>query len=136
MAELLLICSFIFFFISWGVGSAIWVPIIQVFPSGSEVQHLHYPVWLELDVARFQIAMGDSLRRSMEAELAARRAVQLAPRSIAAHYMLGLALLQQNRATRETAEQLEIAFRKYPDVGPGLAWVRKRLASASPRPGK
>jgi hypothetical protein len=35
VAELLLICSFIFFFISWGVGSAICVAIIQVYPSGS-----------------------------------------------------------------------------------------------------
>src|SRR5258708_5698253 len=29
------ICSFIFLFISWGVGSAIWVPTIHVYPSGS-----------------------------------------------------------------------------------------------------
>ena len=71
------------------------------------------------------------LRRLGEAEQAARRAVQLAPASIAAHYMLGLALLQQNRATEETAEQLKIAARKYPDVLPGLAWVRERLAAHS-----
>jgi tetratricopeptide (TPR) repeat protein len=72
------------------------------------------------------------LQRPAEAEQAARRAVQLAPSSIAAHYMLGLALLRQNRATREAAEQLEIAAGKYPDVLPGLAWVRDRLA-ATPR---
>src|SRR5439155_1128805 len=30
-----LVISFIFFAISWGVGSAMWVAIIHVFPSGS-----------------------------------------------------------------------------------------------------
>jgi tetratricopeptide (TPR) repeat protein len=69
------------------------------------------------------------LKRPVEAEQAARQAVQLAPASIAAHYMLGLALLRQNRATPETALHLEIAVGKYPDVLPGLAWVRERLAS-------
>jgi predicted Zn-dependent protease len=72
------------------------------------------------------------LQHPVEAEQAARRAVQLTPASIAAHYMLGLALLRQNRATPETALHLEIAAGKYPDVLPGLAWVRERLA-ATPR---
>jgi tetratricopeptide (TPR) repeat protein len=72
------------------------------------------------------------LQRPAEAEQAARRALQLAPASIAAHYMLGLALLRQNRATKETAEHLKIAAGKYPDVLPWLAWVRERLA-ATPR---
>ncbi len=70
-----------------------------------------------------------ALRRSVEAEQAGRRAVRLAPASQIAHYVLGLALLQQSRATAETATHLEIAARKYPDAQPGLAWVRGRLAS-------
>jgi tetratricopeptide repeat protein len=69
-----------------------------------------------------------ALRRSAEAEQAARRAVHIAPRSIEAHYMLGLALLQQSRATTETVTHLEIAADKYPDARQGLAWVREQLA--------
>lgn len=70
------------------------------------------------------------LRHPAEAEQAARRAVGLAPRSVTAHYLLGLALLQQSRATAETARELELAAAKYPDAWQGLAWVRERLASA------
>ena len=71
-----------------------------------------------------------TLRRPAEAEQAARRAVALASSSVKAHYLLGLALLQQSRATVETAQHLEIAAGKYPDARLGLEWVRERLAAA------
>jgi len=70
-----------------------------------------------------------TLKRPLEAEQAARRALDLAPGSVEAHYLLAVALLQQNRATEETAKHMEIAIDKYPDLQKGLDWVRDRLAS-------
>jgi tetratricopeptide (TPR) repeat protein len=70
-----------------------------------------------------------TLKRPLEAEQAARRALDLAPGSVEAHYLLAVALLQQNRATEETAKHMEIAIDKYPDLQKGLEWVRERLAS-------
>jgi hypothetical protein len=46
------------------------------------------------------------LNRWAEAEMAARRAVQLDPRSTAAQYMVGLAMLMQDKVTPEVVEHL------------------------------
>jgi Tfp pilus assembly protein PilF len=70
-----------------------------------------------------------SLKRPIEAEQAARRALDLAPNFVHAHYLLAVALLQQNRATEEAVKHLEIAADKYPELQKGLEWVRDRLAS-------
>jgi tetratricopeptide (TPR) repeat protein len=72
-----------------------------------------------------------SLKRPEEAEQAARRAVDLAPGLVTAHYLLAVALLQQNRATPETVKHLEIAIGEYPELLEGLAWARERVASQS-----
>jgi tetratricopeptide (TPR) repeat protein len=70
-----------------------------------------------------------SLKRPDEAEQAARRAVDLAPGFVTAHYLLAVALLQQSRATPETVKHLEIAIGEYPELREGLAWARERIAS-------
>jgi len=70
-----------------------------------------------------------SLKRPEEAEQAARRAVDLAPGFVTAHYLLAVALLQQSRATPETVKHLEIAIGEHPELREGLAWARERIAS-------
>jgi tetratricopeptide (TPR) repeat protein len=55
-----------------------------------------------------------ALDRPVEAESAGRLAVKVAPDSVEAHYMLGLALYAQKQATQETIAHLSIAAEKYP----------------------
>src|SRR5262249_18384744 len=74
-----------------------------------------------------------NLNRPAEAEPAARRAVQLAPASVEAHYMLGVALLGMGKATPETAAHLKIAAEKYSLARAMLAAIQERdPSSASP----
>jgi tetratricopeptide (TPR) repeat protein len=72
------------------------------------------------------------LSRWEEAEQAARRALQLDPGSIAAHYMLGIAMLKQAKITPETAAHLAIAAKEHPKARAFLAEVEADLA-AEPR---
>jgi Flp pilus assembly protein TadD len=69
------------------------------------------------------------LGRWEEAELAARRALQLDPASIEAHYMLGIAMLQQSKITPETAAHLAIAAKEHPRARAFLAEVQADLAA-------
>jgi tetratricopeptide (TPR) repeat protein len=61
------------------------------------------------------------LNRPAEAEQAARRALQFDPGSIAAHYMLGTALLMQDKITPEAVTHLSVAANKYPRARAFLA---------------
>jgi tetratricopeptide (TPR) repeat protein len=54
------------------------------------------------------------LDRPAEAELAARRALQLDPRSVESNYMLGTAMLMQGKRDTEAAASLSVAARHYP----------------------
>jgi Flp pilus assembly protein TadD len=68
------------------------------------------------------------LNRPKEAEPAARRAVQLDPRSIEAHFMLGMSMLMQEKITPEVAAHLAIAAPKYPKARTYLTVVQAALA--------
>jgi Flp pilus assembly protein TadD len=69
------------------------------------------------------------LGRWEEAELAARRALQLDPASIETNYMLGIAMLQQSKITPETAAHLAIAAKEHPRARAFLAEVQADLAA-------
>jgi tetratricopeptide (TPR) repeat protein len=74
------------------------------------------------------------LKRPIEAEDSARRAVQLAPASEPAHLAVALALIYEDQITSETAEHLRVAAAKYPAVRDLLVRVRERLSlSTIPR---
>jgi tetratricopeptide (TPR) repeat protein len=66
-----------------------------------------------------------ALNRPGEAESAARRAVQLSPALVEAHWVLGLALVQGGKPTREAADHLSVAATRYPEVRARLGWVRE-----------
>jgi tetratricopeptide (TPR) repeat protein len=68
------------------------------------------------------------LDRPKEAEQAARRAVQLAPASIEANYMLGMALFMQGQTTQEAAEHLAVAAGKFPRAREVLQLIQHQLA--------
>ena len=72
------------------------------------------------------------LGRWEEAEKAARHALQLDPKSIEAHYMLGIAMMKQGKITPETAAHLGIATKTHPRARGFLAEVQEALA-AEPR---
>jgi tetratricopeptide (TPR) repeat protein len=65
-----------------------------------------------------------ALDRPVEAESAGRRAVKLAPDSVEAHYMLGLALYAQKQETQETVAHLTIAVEKYSHARELLARIQ------------
>jgi tetratricopeptide (TPR) repeat protein len=73
------------------------------------------------------------LSRWEEAEQAARRALQLDPKSIDADYMLGIAMVKQERITPETAAHLAIAATKYARARAYLAEVQAALAAEPKR---
>jgi tetratricopeptide (TPR) repeat protein len=68
------------------------------------------------------------LSRWEEAEQSARRALQLDPGSIDAHYMLGIAMMKQAKITPETAEHLAIAAKTHPRASAFLAEIQAELA--------
>jgi len=68
------------------------------------------------------------LGRWVEAEQAARRALQLDPGSIDANYMLGIAMMKQGKITPETAAHLAIATKKHPRARGYLAEFQAQLA--------
>jgi tetratricopeptide (TPR) repeat protein len=70
------------------------------------------------------------LDRPKEAEQAARRAVQLAPASIEANYMLGIALYMQGETPREAAEHLAVAAGKFPRAREVLQLIQQQPAPA------
>jgi len=70
-----------------------------------------------------------ALNRPEEAEPSARRAVQLDPSSIAAHYLLGVAMAMQEKITPETAAHLAATVGRYPRASAYLADVQAALAA-------
>ena len=72
------------------------------------------------------------LNRWREAETAARRAVQIDSRSTAAHYMLGLAMLMQDKVTPEVAEHLASASKAYSKAKVLLIEVQEELRRNGP----
>jgi tetratricopeptide (TPR) repeat protein len=71
-----------------------------------------------------------TLNRPAEAEQVARRALQLSPGLIQAHYLVGAALVVQEKITPEAAEHLRIAAPQLPQAQPFLADVQARLAES------
>jgi tetratricopeptide (TPR) repeat protein len=76
-----------------------------------------------------------ALERPDEAEVAARRALQLAPLSARNHYLLGVALLNQQHMTSETAEHLSKAAGKYPEAKAAYDRLREHLSAPTEIPG-
>jgi len=74
-----------------------------------------------------------TLNRADEAEPVARRALQLDPSSTAAHYMLGVALVMQEKLTPEAAVHLKAAAHKYPRAAAYLAELEADLANKPAR---
>lgn len=71
-----------------------------------------------------------TLNRSAESEQEARRALQLSPGLIEAHYLLGAALLMQEKMTPEATEHLKIAAPKLPQARAFLTALQARLAES------
>jgi tetratricopeptide (TPR) repeat protein len=69
------------------------------------------------------------LSRWEAAEQAARRAVQLDPKSIEANYMLGIAMIMQGKITPETAAHLAVAAKGFTRARAFLAEVQAQLAA-------
>jgi tetratricopeptide (TPR) repeat protein len=86
------------------------------------------PQSLWATVAKAAVLM--TLNRPDEAEQAARRALQLSPGLFQADYLLGAALLAQDKITPEAAEHLRIAASKLPQAQPFLAAILARLAES------
>ncbi len=70
------------------------------------------PKWALIHVDRAAALV--NLNRPAEAEMAARLALRLEPGSVAASYMLGCAMLMQEKISAETAAYLAVAAGKYP----------------------
>jgi tetratricopeptide (TPR) repeat protein len=96
---------------------------IEVFDRALAIE----PNWALLSGAKASALV--MLSRWEEAEQAARRAVRLNPRSVESNYMLGLALLMQNKITPETARYLEVAASQYPKAREHLAEVQAKLTT-------
>jgi tetratricopeptide (TPR) repeat protein len=73
-----------------------------------------------------------TLNRPEEAERESRRAVQLDPASIEANYMLGIAMLMQNKITPEAAAHLAVASDKYSRARAFLVEVEADLTGKEP----
>jgi len=73
------------------------------------------------------------LNRWAEAEMVARRAVQLDPRSTAAQYMVGLAMLMQDKVTPEVVEHLASAAKTYAKAKMFLIEVQEELKKKGPQ---
>lgn len=73
------------------------------------------------------------LNRWAEAEMAARRAVQLDPSSTAAQYMVGLAMLMQDKVTPEVVEHLASAAKTYAKAKMFLIEVQEELKKKGPQ---
>jgi tetratricopeptide (TPR) repeat protein len=93
------------------------------------------PQSLWANVAKAAVLL--TLNRPVEAEQAARRALQLSPGLVEAHYLLGSALMVQEKITplnrlrlTEAAEHLRIAACKLPQAQAFLAAVQARLAES------
>jgi Flp pilus assembly protein TadD len=74
-----------------------------------------------------------TLNRPSEAEIAARRALRLEPSSVAASYMLGCAMLMQDKITPETEAYLATAAGKYPMARSYLTKVQEYLSASTKR---
>lgn len=88
------------------------------------------PEWALIHVDRAAALV--NLNRPAEAELAARLALRLEPSSVAASYMLGCAMLMQEKITPETAAYLAVAAGKYPRARSYLEQVKEYLAASGP----
>ena len=71
-----------------------------------------------------------TLNRPAEAKQEARRTLELSPGLIEAHYLLGAALLMQEKITPEAAEHLTIAAPKLPQARTSLAALQAQLAES------
>lgn len=89
------------------------------------------PNWALIHINRAAALV--KLQRPEEAELAARRALRLEPGSIPASYLLGWAMLMQEKITAETAEYLAVAAGKNALARKALEAVQERLAKGQVR---
>ncbi len=91
---------------------------------------------LESDMALIYSAKAAALvtlGRPAEAEVAARRALQLSPQSIEANYLLGSSMMLEGKITPETAAYLAVAAPKYPRARAALIDVQEALAKQQGR---
>jgi predicted Zn-dependent protease len=88
------------------------------------------PNWALIHIDRAAALV--NLNRPDEAEIASRRALRLEPNSAAASYMLGCAMLMQEKITPETAAYLAVAAGKYPKAQSYMAGVKEYLAASGP----
>jgi len=72
-----------------------------------------------------------SLHQPKDAEKAARQALRLDPNSPQGHYLLGIALVKQNRFTDEAADHLEASSEAFPKAERAAAIVRDRIRRQS-----
>jgi len=86
------------------------------------------PEWALIHIDRAAALL--NLKRAEDAELAARLALRIELGSVAASYMLGCAMLMQEKITAETAAYLATAAGKYPLARSYLAQVNEYLAAA------
>jgi Tfp pilus assembly protein PilF len=68
-----------------------------------------------------------ALREFKQAEQAARQALRHDPNSPQGHYLLGIALIEQNRFTDEAAVHLEASAETFPKAEKAAAFVRQRI---------
>ena len=84
------------------------------------------PNWALIHINRAAALV--KLERPAEAELAGRRALRLEPGSVPASYLLGWAMLMQEKITPETAGYLAAAAGKFPLARKALKAVQEGLA--------
>jgi tetratricopeptide (TPR) repeat protein len=82
--------------------------------------------FLEFDVAHTLVM----LHRPSEAESYARRVTRRSPSFVDGQYVLGLALLMQDKLTPEAVEALRPAAERNSEAREVLAWVERKLSAA------
>ncbi len=85
----------------------------------------------DADYVQFNVAVTlVKLHRPAEAELHARRVVHRKPSFVDGHYVLGLALVMQDKLTREAVESLRPAAEWNSEAREVLAWVEWKVSAA------
>jgi len=95
------------------------------FRAALEIDPQSAPVLNNISAAMLQI------RQPREAETYARKALAIDPLSHQGHYLLGVALVNQNQFTEEAADHLRDSTSTYPKARQVEAVIRERLRRQS-----